>query len=117
MDELNTAGNAQQVQPDKPARSGVGSIVGAIIIIILLAVGALYFWGAKLNERNDSPLPLILGNETTESNLSSDAAAGLPPLQESDDAATINADIQAMDIGALNAQTASSFEAYQAVTQ
>lgn len=30
-------------------KSGSGALVGSIIVIILLIVGALYLWGAKLN--------------------------------------------------------------------
>ena len=42
-------------------KSSVGPIAGIIIIIVLLVVGALYFWGAHLNAQNDSEnqLPLI----------------------------------------------------------
>ena len=41
--------------------SGSGAIVGIIIIVFLMVVGALYFWGAALNERPPAPLPLIPG--------------------------------------------------------
>jgi len=116
MDDFNmTKNGAAQNQPEKPAaKSGVGSIIGAIIIIILLAAGAFYFWGAKLNETGNNPPPLILGNEAADS---SDVASGLPPQQTSDDEAAINADIQAMNIDQLDAQTAGSLEEYQAATQ
>ncbi len=119
MDEYNKVNDMGQTSPPtQPEKSsGAGSIIGAVIIIVLLAIGAFYFWGAKLNERNDNPPPLILGNETADTDLASDTAAGLPPQQASDDTAAINADIQAMNIDALGAQTASSLEAYDAATQ
>ena len=64
MDEYNQPNN-QALANSKPARpGGVGSIIGAIIIIILLAFGAFYFWGARLNQIDNNPPPLILGNET-----------------------------------------------------
>lgn len=121
MEEYNLLNNTAPNQPTQPvppkARSGgTGSIVGAIIIIILLALGALYFWGARLNQKDTNPPPLILGNETTESTVS-DSTAGLPPQQTSDSAEAINADIQAMNLDALSTQTASSLQAYQAATQ
>ena len=117
MDEFNKVNDVNQVQPEKPIpSSGVGSIVGAIVIILLLAAGAFYFWGAKLNGGNDNPPPLILGNETA-SVESSDASAGLPPQHTSDEAAAIEADIQAMNIDQLNAQTNSSLEAYGTAAQ
>ena len=121
MNEYNPFSETSQtppVQPEKATtRSGAGSIIGAIIIILLLAAGAFYFWGAKLNGTDSNPPPLILGNETADANASSDVASGLPPQQTSDDEAAINADIQAMNLDALDAQTAGSLEAYEAATQ
>lgn len=38
----------------------MGPVVGAVIIILVLALGALYFWGAQLNkEKETDTLPLI----------------------------------------------------------
>lgn len=44
-------------------KSGAGPIVGVIIIVIVLALGGLYFWGAQLN-RETEPLPLIPGDSS-----------------------------------------------------
>ena len=62
-----------QIPPDiripdnTPAPKGgaAGPTVGIIIIVILLAFGAFYFWGAKLNQQDQQPLPLIPGDTTT----------------------------------------------------
>lgn len=44
-------------------KSGIGPVVGIVIIVILVLFGALYFWGAALNARNThEPLPLIPGD-------------------------------------------------------
>lgn len=44
----------------------VGPIVGVIIIVLLMAFGALYFWGATLNQKNpDNNLPLIPADSST----------------------------------------------------
>lgn len=32
----------------EPKKSGVGALIGSIIIILILVLGALYFWGGKL---------------------------------------------------------------------
>jgi len=42
-------------------KSSAGPIIGTIIIIALLIVGALYFWGAHLNEQQNPP-PYIPGD-------------------------------------------------------
>ncbi len=42
-------------------KSSMGPFVGAVIVIVVLAFGALYFWGARLNEqsRTEQNLPYI----------------------------------------------------------
>lgn len=47
--------------PPVPQKKPVGPTVGAIIIVIMLIFGALYFWGASLN-REAEQLPLIPGD-------------------------------------------------------
>lgn len=119
MDENNRMNNQGTASGEQPAyqsqSSGTGSLVGAIIIILLLAFGAFYFWGAKLNTGGNNPPPLILGNETADAE-SSDASAGLPPQQTSDDAAAIEADLQAMNIGQLDAENATNLQGFQGET-
>lgn len=47
--------------------SPVGPTVGVVIILVLLILGALYFWGANLNRPNPNDnLPLIPSNDSTE---------------------------------------------------
>lgn len=46
-------------------RSSAGPLVGTTIIVVLLLLGALYFWGAKLNQNAAAPLPVIPGDATT----------------------------------------------------
>ncbi len=36
---------------DTQKKSGVGSIVATVIIVILIIVGALYFWGKRVETR------------------------------------------------------------------
>ena len=44
---------------NRPREEGAGPVIGAIIIVILLVFGALYFWGQKLNKRPSSDTPLV----------------------------------------------------------
>ncbi|MDP2648814.1 MAG: hypothetical protein Q8P19_02840 [bacterium] len=47
-------------------RASAGPIIGVIIIVLLLVVGALYFWGSHLNSDNSpDQLPLIPGDNST----------------------------------------------------
>ncbi len=45
--------------------SGIGPVVGIVIILLLLVFGGLYFWGASMNRKTE-PLPFIPGDTTTE---------------------------------------------------
>ncbi len=38
---------------------GAGPIIGAIIVVILLVFGALYFWGQKLNKEQSADTPIL----------------------------------------------------------
>jgi len=54
-----------------PARkSGAGAFVGIIIIIVLMAVGGLYFWGARLNQQQNPPPYIPTDSPTGESTTS-----------------------------------------------
>ena len=46
-------------QQKKPTDEGSGPIIGVIIVVILLAFGALYFWGQKLNRQSSRGAPLV----------------------------------------------------------
>jgi len=47
-------------------KGGAGATAGIVIIVILMLFGALYFWGAYLNSKNQNQqLPLIPGDATT----------------------------------------------------
>ena len=46
-------------------QSSAGPIIGIIIIIALLILGALYFWGAHLNQQQNPPPYIPADNSTT----------------------------------------------------
>ena len=47
------------IQPES-----VGPVIGAVIIVAMLGLGALYFWGKHLNEA--APVPYIPGDKATQ---------------------------------------------------
>lgn len=57
MDPLNTQNINTQTPPQMmPSHDRkIGPIVGAVIIIILLVLAALYFWSIKLNSKAEIP--------------------------------------------------------------
>ena len=45
-----------------PQKTPMGPTIGIIIILLLMGLGALYFWGARLNHENQNPPPYIPGD-------------------------------------------------------
>lgn len=131
MDEnINQNQSPAPVMPSEP-RHAIGPLIGAGIVIALVILGGLYFWGAKLNdmEQNVDNPPYILGDDAdsteegdaTEGNVDQAAAAAinaaLPPQSGSDDTSAIDADLKAMDINGLTSQTSGDVSAFGSETQ
>ena len=53
-----------QGHPDRARKSSAGPVAGTIIIIVLLIIGALYFWGAHVNQQKNLP-PYIPADTST----------------------------------------------------
>lgn len=85
----------QTVQSPK---SSVGPIAGAVIVILLLAAGGLYFYGAKLNREMQNDVPFIPSDESVPSGADSDTSGGLPPQSNSDETSSIEADFNAINM-------------------
>lgn len=49
-----------QISNQAPKNSGVGPIVGVVIVVAIVIFGALYFWGQRLNKQESVP-PLVQG--------------------------------------------------------
>lgn len=109
MDPLNQSpiASGSQLPPTQtpePTKSSVGPLAGAVIVILLLVAGGLYFWGAQLNKQEEV-LPFIPSNDTAqEESTNSDMGAGLPEQSSSDDVSSIEADANAMNIDQFNSQ-------------
>lgn len=84
-DDMNTTPMSGGAPEEKPKGSSVGPVVGAIIIIVLIVLGGLYFWGKKLAE---APT-----DEQTET---------LQDVRASDALADIEADLNATDLDSLD---------------
>lgn len=74
-------------------KSGVGPAMGAGIVIILLAIGALYFWSQQ--DDRTQPAPAAVAGDAEAARESWQAPSGA-----SDDAAAIEAELSATDMNA-----------------
>src|SRR3989344_6209916 len=75
-----------------PDSSPVGPIFGTIVVITLLALGGWYFWSI-LQERSSAELPFIQGDVTP-----TEEESWIQPTSNSDDAAAIEAELEAMNM-------------------
>ncbi|KKT74896.1 MAG: hypothetical protein UX21_C0048G0004 [Microgenomates group bacterium GW2011_GWC2_45_8] len=84
--------NANQTSENRPA----GPVIGAVIIILILVVGALYFWGAKLNkEANQTPEDILNAEDQTLNQLQTQST--------STEIGDIETDLNATDLNNLDA--------------
>ncbi len=83
---------------NKSAEHSVGPIVGAVIIVLILVLGGLYFWGERLNESQES-LTAEQIEQTPDQTL-----AELKAQSESDELLDIEADAAATDLGNLDTE-------------
>lgn len=84
-----------------PSSSSKGPFVGIVIVVALLVIGALYFWGARLNQEA-AVIPYIPDDSSAAMTPKTDTT-WTPPQGTSDDAAAIEADLKATDMNGFDA--------------
>lgn len=90
MDEFNSS------EKNSEAKS-TGPVIGSVIIILVLIIGALYFWGAKLNkEQNQTPGELMEAYDPT--------LTELEGQNSSDDMESIRSDLEASQFDDIDAE-------------
>lgn len=90
-----------QMQPEH--HSSMGPVIGAIVVIAILAVGGLYYWGAELrktemnlsNEQEYAPMEVADNTPTTDELLN---------VSTSDEITAIEGDLEASNFDALDAE-------------
>lgn len=79
----------------EPQKSSIGSIIGIIIIIAVIILGGLYFWGKRVEE---SKVTESLVNETSEPTAEQMEANSIQSVTPSDDTSSIEADLNATNL-------------------
>ncbi|OGG45041.1 hypothetical protein A2673_03045 [Candidatus Kaiserbacteria bacterium RIFCSPHIGHO2_01_FULL_50_13] len=105
--EQNSFENQNRAVTPKAQKSPVGPVVGTVIIIALLAFGALYFWGDRLNDEVGA-MPYTLDAEHA---ATLEGEAWMPESSDSDVAADIAAELDAFDAGALEGAIGADLDA------
>ncbi len=99
--------NMNSFPPVAPQRrGGWGPMFGIFIIVLLLIVGALYFWGEKLSKQQ-SAQPQQSGQtqpqqQTQPQSTGDTATDSLLSLSSSDNLSMIEADLNATDLATLD---------------
>ncbi len=105
MDEQNTSMNPPQDLATARQAGGLGPMIGVAIILGLIIVGGVYFYGLQLQQENQrEELPLILGNEP-------DPVPETMP--NSDEVSSIESDVDAADMAQLEAQIEADLKAME----
>ena len=85
----------------EPNKSSIGSIVSTIIIIALIILGGLYFWGKRIEEAKNAQTTMT---DTTTANAEQNEAATIRSTSSSDDVSSIEADLNATNLDNLDAE-------------
>ena len=74
-------------------QSSIGSIIGTIIIIALIILGGLYFWGKRIEEQKATQAAMVGSAEQTIV-VDNSEAMQIKKTSSADDLTSINADLQ-----------------------
>ena len=99
------AGGSSQAGEVTEKSPGIGPWIGAVVVVIILLVGGLYFWGAQLNKQtaeDELPLddfaPLELETTTNDSTNPVDIEADLNNFDVDAFEAELDAELEALDV-------------------
>lgn len=93
------------VTPPHENKSSIGSIIGTIIVIAIIILGGLYFWGKRIDESRMKEA--VVSNESVESTPVQDEnmeANAIRSVSSSDDLNSIEADLKATNLDNLGAE-------------
>ncbi len=83
-------------------KSSVGSIIGTIIIIAIIILGGLYFWGKQVEESKLKDSLVTGAGDATSSDMSE--AATIKTVTPGDDLNSIQSDLQTTNTTGLNGE-------------
>jgi FtsZ-interacting cell division protein ZipA len=89
-----------EITQTTPKRVGIGSTVGTIIIIALIVLGGLYFWGKRLEESKNLQQVTTEDTQTTAPQLSAEEQENnlIKNTNPSDELNSIEADLNGTNL-------------------
>ncbi len=82
----------------EPQKSSIGSIIGTIIIIAVIILGGLYFWGKRVEESKTTQNLVEGTSQLTAVEMEANSIKSITP---SNDTASIQADLNSTKLDAL----------------
>lgn len=82
-------------------KSSIGSIIGTIIIIAIIILGGLYFWGKRMQE---AKIKENLVNDTSSQTTEVNETATIQTVSSSDDLNAIEADLNNTNLDNLGSE-------------
>jgi hypothetical protein len=104
---INTQQPSQNNTPSMPVReTSWGTIVGIIIVVVVFAIGSLYFWGKEVANRQNA-LPPVDENKTGQDILGQTDATteALKQQDTSDTLSSIEKDVNATNLTNVDTET------------
>lgn len=100
MDNNTQPTQPEQPQGNPPQEGSVGPIIATIIILAVIVLGGLYFWGQRASNSTDQ--------ETATSTVEGADVSSIEEQNNSDDASSIEADLNSTNIDELDAEIQAS---------
>jgi len=98
---MNPENNAPMQPIQLTEEKAIGPAIGVIIIILVLILGGLYFWGERMNKGSEIPNPQVENSATPDTQ-----TQNLQQQSSSDDVNAMDADLTATDLSNLGTETA-----------
>lgn len=87
---------------DQENKSSIGSIIGTIVIIAIIILGGLYFWGKRVEEAKIRQN--LVTDQTSQSATTMNEAAAIKTVTNSDELSSIEADLNNTKLDNLGAE-------------
>ncbi len=89
---------------DTNEKSSIGSIIGTIIIIAVIILGGLYFWGKRIEESKAKEKLLQESAQQTPQVSEQTESAKIKAVSGSDDLNSIEADLNSTNLNGLDSE-------------
>ncbi len=89
---------------EQPEKSSIGSIIGTIIIIAVIILAGLYFWGKRIEESKAKEKLLQEAAQQTPQNTEPTEAMKIKAVSGSDDLNSIEADLNNTKLDGLDSE-------------